>query len=62
MQDSFFEFVDEQVLERVNDRNFWNPGVVSYAMIPRSCPNSRVFFFFHRHILVYALDPVTVQR
>ncbi len=35
-------------LERVNDLHFWNPGVFSYAMILRCCPNSRVFF--HRHI------------
>ncbi len=32
-------------LERVNDRYFWNPGVFSYAMIPRFRPNTRVFFF-----------------
>jgi hypothetical protein len=32
-------------LERVDDRHFWNPGVFSYAMIPRCHPNSRVFFF-----------------
>ncbi len=31
-------------LERVNDRHFWNPRVVSYAMIPRCHPNSRVSF------------------
>jgi hypothetical protein len=31
-------------LERVNDRHFWNPVVFSYAMIPRCCPQSRVFF------------------
>jgi hypothetical protein len=31
-------------LERINDLHFWNPGVLSYAMIPRCCPNSRVFF------------------
>jgi hypothetical protein len=31
-------------LERVSDRHFWNPGVFSYAMIPRCCPNSRVSF------------------
>ncbi len=31
-------------LERVNDRHFWNPGVVSYAMIRRCRPNSRVLF------------------
>ncbi len=38
----FFEFADEQVLERVNDRHIWNPGVISYAMIPCR-PDSRVF-------------------
>jgi hypothetical protein len=32
-------------LERVNDRHFWNPGVFSYAMIPRCHFNSRVFFY-----------------
>ncbi len=37
-------------LERVNDRYFWNPGVFSYAMVPKCHPNSRVFFFSHRHI------------
>jgi hypothetical protein len=37
-------------LERVNDRHFWNPGVSSYAMIPRCRPNSRVFFFLNRPI------------
>jgi hypothetical protein len=34
-------------LKRVDDRPFWNPGVMSYAMIPRSArcrPNSRVCF------------------
>ncbi len=36
-------------LERVNDRHFWNPGVFSYAMIPRCRRKSR-FFFFHRRI------------
>jgi hypothetical protein len=40
-------------LERVNDRHFWNPGVFSYAMIPRCRPNSRVFFF-HCQSIVYA--------
>jgi hypothetical protein len=32
-------------MEMVNGRHFWNPGVISYAMIPRCCPNSRVFFY-----------------
>jgi hypothetical protein len=32
-------------LERVNGRFFWNPGVFSYATIPRCRPNSRFFFF-----------------
>ncbi len=40
-------------LERVNDLHFWNPGVVSYAMIPRCHPNSRVFFFFIILSIVY---------
>jgi hypothetical protein len=30
-------------LERVDGRQFWNPGVFSYAIVPRCCPNSRVF-------------------
>jgi hypothetical protein len=38
-------------LERVNDRHFWNPGVFSYAMIPRCRPNSRVFFFIVQSIV-----------
>ncbi len=40
-------------LERVNDRHLWNPGVFSYAMIPRCRPNSRFFFFIVTSI-VYA--------
>ncbi len=39
-------------LERVNDRHFWNPGVFSYAIIPRCRPNSRVFFL---HCQIYSL-------
>ncbi len=35
-------------LYKVNGRHFWNPGVFSYAIIPRCRPNSRVFF--HRPI------------
>ncbi len=47
MRDSFFlSLRTNRGLERVNDRHFWNPGVFSYAMIPRCRPNSRVFFFF----------------
>jgi hypothetical protein len=42
-------------LERVNDRHFWNPGVFSYAMIPRCRHNSRVFFFIVQSI-VYEED------
>jgi hypothetical protein len=45
MQDSFLILRMNKCLERVNDRHFWNPGVFSYAMIPRRHPNSRVFFF-----------------
>jgi hypothetical protein len=36
-------------LERINDRHFWNPGVFSYAMIPR-CRLNSTLFFFHRPI------------
>ncbi len=32
---------------------FWNPGVFSYAMIPRCRPNERVFFFFIVASIVY---------
>jgi hypothetical protein len=39
--------------ERVNDRHFWNPGVFNYAMIPRWCPNLKVFFFFIVTSIVY---------
>ncbi len=39
--------------ERANDRHFWNPRVVSYAMVPRCRPNSRVFFLIVTSI-VYA--------
>jgi hypothetical protein len=42
-------------LERVNDPHFWNPGVVSYAMVPRWHFNSRVFFFIVPSI-VYGLS------
>jgi hypothetical protein len=38
-------------LERVNDLHFWNPGVFSYAMIPRCCPHSRLFFFIFTSIV-----------
>jgi hypothetical protein len=43
-------------LEKVNDRHFMNPGVFSYAMIPRCCPNSRVLFFVVTSI-VYGFNP-----
>jgi hypothetical protein len=46
-------------LERVNGRHFWNPGVVSYAMIPRCHPNSRIFFFIVTSI-VYDFTSVLV--
>jgi hypothetical protein len=32
-------------LERVNDRHFWNPGVISYAIIPSVTPTQSFFFF-----------------
>jgi hypothetical protein len=44
MQDSFLSSRMNKCLERVNGRHFWNPGVFSYAMIPRSYPNSSYFF------------------
>ncbi len=43
MQDSSLSLRMNKCLERVNDRHYWNPGVLSYAMIPRCRPNSRVF-------------------
>ncbi len=49
MQNSFLSLRMNECLERVNDRHFGNPGVFSYAIIPRCCPNSRVFFS-HHHI------------
>jgi hypothetical protein len=42
-------------LKRVYDRNFWTPGVFSYAMIPRCRPDSRVFFHHHIHRLWFIL-------
>jgi hypothetical protein len=36
-------------LGMVNDRHFWNPGVFSYAIIPRWRPKLKVFFL-NRHI------------
>ncbi len=42
-------------LERVNGRQFWNPGVFSYAMIIIRChPNLRIIFL--RHIYSLCLD------
>jgi hypothetical protein len=40
-----------ECFSRVTDRLFffWNPGVVSYALIPRCRPSS-TSFFFHRRI------------
>ncbi len=60
MQDSFFEFVD---LERVNARHFWNPGVFSYAMIPRCRPTSRGFFSALSHLksMQYPDSPSTTR-
>jgi hypothetical protein len=42
-------------LDRVNDRHSWNPGVLSYAMIPGCRANSRVFIFIITSI-VYGLN------
>ncbi len=47
-------------LESVNDRQFWKPGVFSYAMIPRCCPNSRVIFFIFAS-LVYRLSNIHIR-
>ncbi len=41
-------------LERINDRHFWNPGVFSYAMIPRCRLNS---FFLIVTSIVYDQYP-----
>jgi hypothetical protein len=40
----FLSLQMNKCLERVDDQHIWNPGVFSYAMIPRCHPNSRVFF------------------
>ncbi len=52
-------------LERVNERCFWSPGVFSYPIIPRCCPNKKGFFF-HRHIyslcIYWWLRPSTLCR
>ncbi len=48
----FFSLRMNKCLKRVNDRHFWNPGVFSYAMIPRCHPNSLVFFFFFFFFIV----------
>ncbi len=45
MQDSFLNLRMNECLETVNDRHFWNPGVVSYAMIPDVAPTQKFFFF-----------------
>jgi hypothetical protein len=42
-------------LERVNGRHFWNPGVFSYALIPRCRPNSSFFSSFIVTSIVYAI-------
>jgi hypothetical protein len=49
-------------LERVYDRHFWNPGVFSYAMIPRCRPNSRVFFVFIVQSIVYCAMLMTMRE
>jgi integral membrane sensor domain MASE1 len=40
----FLSLRTNKCLEGVNGRHFWNPGVFSYAMIPRCRPNSTFFF------------------
>jgi hypothetical protein len=52
MQDGVLSLRMNKCLERVNDQHFWYHGVFSYAMIPRCCPNSRVFF---SHCHIYSL-------
>ncbi len=61
MQDSFSSLEMNKCLERVDDRHFWNPGVFSYAMIPRCRPNSRVFSFIVASIIVYEYKHVLAQ-
>ncbi len=46
-------------LERVHGRHFCNPGVFSYAMIPRCRPNQELFF--HRHSYSLCLKCVCVR-
>jgi hypothetical protein len=65
MYDSFFFFLNlrmnNKCLERVNDQNFWNPGIFSYAMIPATSPTEEFFFFIVTSI-VYAINKVTARR
>ncbi len=44
-------------LEKVIDRHFWNPGVFSYAMMPRCRPNSRVFYFIITFYSLWVRSP-----
>ncbi len=57
----FLSWRMNKCLERVNGRHFWNPGVFSYAIIPRCRPNSRVFFFIVTSI-VYGIEGYTTWR
>jgi hypothetical protein len=41
-----------ECLLRVNGRQFWNPGVINYAMISRFCPQLTVFV---SHPRIYSL-------
>ncbi len=38
-------------LEMVNDRYFWNPGVFSYAMIPKMPPQLKSLFIIVKSIV-----------
>jgi hypothetical protein len=54
----FLSLRTNKCLERVNDRHYWNPGALSYVMIPRCHPNSRVIFFIITSI-VYVLTSIS---
>jgi hypothetical protein len=51
-----------ECLERVNDRHFWNPGVFSYAVIPRCRPNRQVLFSSIVTFIVYGWESTLVRR
>ncbi len=45
--------INKCLMESVNDRHVWNPGVFSYRMIPRCRLNSSFFFFLNVASIAY---------